>query len=160
MHEKESCESVLNIYIDADACPVKDEIYRVARRYSLDIIVVANSWMRVPETDKITLKLVEESFDAADDWIAEAVEEGDIVITGDIPLASRCLKKGAAVIGNGGRPFTVDNIGELMASRELRAELRQTGEVTGGPPPFGKKNRSRFLQKLDETVHAIRRRQR
>jgi uncharacterized protein YaiI (UPF0178 family) len=151
---------VLKIYVDADACPVKDEIYRVAERYDLDVTVVANSRMRVPYEKRIRLKVVGDGFDAADDWIAEHVEGDDIVITADIPLAARCLEKGAAVIGSGGRPFTEDNIGDAMASRELLSELRETGEITGGPPPFGKKDRSRFLQRLDEAVHAIRRRQR
>ena len=150
---------MLKIYVDADACPVKDEIYRVAERYDLDVTVVANSRMRVPYEKRIRLKVVGDGFDAADDWIAEHVEGDDIVITADIPLAARCLEKGAAVIGSGGRPFTEDNIGDAMASRELLSELRETGEITGGPPPFGKKDRSRFLQRLDEAVHAIRRKE-
>jgi uncharacterized protein YaiI (UPF0178 family) len=151
---------VLNIYVDADACPVKEEVYRVAERYELDVTVVANSRMRVPYEKRIRLKVVGDGFDAADDWIAENVEGDDIVITADIPLAARCLEKGAIVIGSGGRPFTEDNIGDAMASRELLSELRETGEITGGPPPFAKKDRSRFLQRLDEAVHAIRRRRR
>ena len=151
---------MLKIYVDADACPVKEEVYRVAKRYHLDVTVVANSWMRVPDERGIRLKVVGDGFDAADDWIADNVECDDIVISADIPLAARCLGKGAAVIGPGGRPFTEDNIGEVMATRELFSELRETGEVTGGPPPFAKKDRSRFLQRLDEAVHAIRRKQR
>ena len=151
---------MLKIYIDADACPVKEEVYRVAERYDLDVTVVANSWMRIPGAGKIRLEVVGDGLDAADDWIADIVEEGDIVISADIPLAARCLEKGAAVIGPAGRPFTEDNIGEVMATRGLLSELRETGEVTGGPPPFGKKDRSRFLQRLDEAVHAIRRKQR
>lgn len=151
---------MLNIYVDADACPVKEEVYRVAERYDLDVNVVANSRMRVPYENRIRLKVVGDGFDAADDWIAENVERDDIVITADIPLAARCLEKGATVIGSGGRPFTEDNIGDAMASRELLSELRETGEITGGPPPFAKKDRSRFLQRLDEAVHAIRRRRR
>jgi hypothetical protein len=151
---------MLNIYVDADACPVKKEIYRVAERYDLDVTLVANSWMRVPGSGKICLKVVGDGFDAADDWIADSVEGGDIVITGDIPLAARCLEKGAAVIGPGGRPFTEDNIGEVVATRDLMAELRETGEISGGPAPFAKNDRSRFLQRLDEAVHAIRRKKR
>lgn len=151
---------MLKIYVDADACPVKEEVYRVAKRYSLDVTVVANSWMRIPGGSGIRLKVVGEDFDAADDWIVGNVEGDDIVISADIPLAARCLEKGAAVIGPGGRPFTEENIGEVMATRDLLSELRETGEVTGGPPPFGKKDRSRFLQRLDEAVHAIRRKQR
>jgi uncharacterized protein YaiI (UPF0178 family) len=150
---------MLIIYIDADACPVKEEVYRVARRYSLSVTLVANSWMRVPDSRDIQLHVVGESFDAADNWIAEKVEFGDIVITADIPLAARCLEKGATVIGTSGKPFTEDNIGEVMATRELLAELRETGEVAGGPPPIVKKDRSRFLQQLDAAVHAIRRKQ-
>ena len=151
---------MLNIFVDADACPVKDEIYRVAERYDLDVVVVANSRMRVPYEKRIRLKVVGEGFDAADDWIADNVEGDDIVITADIPLAARCLEKGATVIGSGGKPFTEDNIGDAMAGRELLSELRETGEISGGPPPFAKKDRSRFLQRLDESVHAIRRKQR
>jgi hypothetical protein len=151
---------VLKIYVDADACPVKGEVYRVAERYGLAVTVVANSWMRVPGGRGILLKVVGEDFDAADDWIVDSVKDGDIVITADIPLAARCLEKGAVVIGPGGRPFTEENIGEVVATRDLLSELRETGEVTGGPPPFGKKDRSRFLQRLDEAVHAIRRKQR
>jgi uncharacterized protein YaiI (UPF0178 family) len=151
---------VLKIYVDADACPVKEEVYRVAERYDLDVVVVANSRMRVPCGKRIRLKLVGEGFDAADDWIADNVEDDDIVITADIPLAARCLEKGATVIGSGGKPFTEDNIGDAMAGRDLLSELRETGEISGGPPPFAKKDRSRFLQRLDESVHAIRRRQR
>ena len=151
---------MLKIYIDADACPVKEEVYRVAERYDLDVTVVANSRMRIPGVGKIRLEVVGDGLDAADDWIADIVEGGDIVISADIPLAARCLEKGAAVIGPAGRPFTEDNIGEVMATRGLLSELRETGEVTGGPPPFGKKDRSRFLQRLDEAVHAIRRKQR
>jgi hypothetical protein len=116
--------------------------------------------MRVPDERRVRLQVVEEDFDAADDWIADNVECDDIVISADIPLAARCLEKGATVIGPGGRPFTEDNIGEVMATRELLSELRETGEVTGGPAPFANKDRSRFLQRLDEAVHAIRRKQR
>lgn len=151
---------MLNIFVDADACPVKEEVYRVAERYDLDVTVVANSPMRVPYEKRIRLKVVGDGFDAADDWIAENVECDDIVITADIPLAARCLEKGATVIGSGGRPFTEDNIGDAMATREILAELRETGEITGGPAPFAKKDRSRFLQRLDESVHSIRRKQR
>ena len=148
---------MLKIYIDADACPVKEEVYRVALRYELDVLVVANSGMGVPGGGRVRLIVVGKDLDAADDWIAGNVEDGDIVITADIPLAARCIEKGAAVIGPGGKPFTEENIGEAVATRGLLSELRETGEITGGPPPFGKKDRSRFLQRLDETIHAIRR---
>jgi uncharacterized protein YaiI (UPF0178 family) len=148
---------MLNIYIDADACPVKPEIYRVALRYGLNVTLVANSWMRVPNEDWISLKLVEEGFDAADDWIVEKVQSNDIVVTADIPLASRCLKKGASVIGNTGKPFTKDNIGQVLATRDLLSELRSAGEITSGPKPLVKSDRSRFLQQLDEVIQSIRR---
>jgi uncharacterized protein YaiI (UPF0178 family) len=148
---------LLNIFVDADACPVKKEVYRVASRYCLDVTLVANSWMRVPDERWIALEVVEDGFDAADDWIVEHVQTHDIVITADIPLASRCLKKGARVIGPTGKPFTDNNIGQAVATRDLLSELRGAGEITGGPPPIAKNDRSRFLQKLDETIQSIRR---
>ena len=148
---------MLHIFIDADACPVKPEVYRVASRYRLDVTLVANSRMRVPNERWITLKVVENGFDAADDWIVEHVQPHDIVITADIPLASRCLKKDAHVIGTTGKPFTENNIGQAIATRDLLSELRSAGEITGGPPPLKKRDRSRFLQQLDEVVQSIRR---
>jgi uncharacterized protein len=149
--------SLLHIFVDADACPVKPEVYRVASRYRLDVTLVANSWMRVPNERWLALKVVEDGFDAADDWIVEHVQPHDIVITGDIPLASRCLKRGAHVIGPTGKPFTENNIGETVATRDLLSELRGAGEITGGPPPLKKLDRSRFLQRLDEVIQSIRR---
>lgn len=148
---------MLHIYVDADACPVKNEIFRVASRYGLDVTLVANSWMRVPHDSRITLKVVGEGFDSADDWIVDNVSHDDIVITGDVPLASRCIKEGASVIGTTGKPFTEDNIGEAVATRNLLAELRGTGEFTAGPSPFNKRDRSKFLHQLDETIQNIRR---
>lgn len=148
---------MLHIFIDGDACPVKEEVYRVARRCRLDVTVVANSWMRVPDEPGIALQVVTDGFDAADDWIVEHVQPDDIVITADIPLASRCLKAGARVMGPTGRPFTEDNIGDAVATRELLSELRDAGQITGGPPPLEKRDRSRFLQQLDHVVQAIRR---
>ena len=148
---------MLHIYVDADACPVKQEVYRVARRYQLNVTLVANTWMRTPDDPRITLEVVEDAFDAADDWIVDHVETGDIVITADIPLASRCMQKGARAIGSTGRPFTDDNIGEAVATRDLLAVLRGGGEITGGPPPLTKRDRSRFLQTLDEVIQSIRR---
>ena len=145
----------MKIYIDADACPVKNETYKVADRYSIPVCVVANSWMRVPENRRVTLQVVEGDFDAADDWITEHTSPGDIVITADILLASRCIKSGARVLGTRGREFTEAGIGEAVAMRALKDELRQMGEITGGPPPMGKKNRSRFLATLDQVVNAI-----
>jgi len=148
---------VLHVYIDADACPVKQEVYRVAGRYRLEVTVVANSWMRVPSEPGITLELVGDGSDAADDWIVENVQPNDIVITADIPLADRCLKKGASVIGSTGMPFTEVNIGQAVAMRDLMSELRGAGEITGGPPPFTKRDRSQFLQQLDQVIQSIRR---
>jgi uncharacterized protein len=148
---------LLGIFIDADACPVKKEVYRVARRYDLEVTLVANKWMRGPDDRRVALVVVKEGPDAADDWIVEHVSRGDIVITADIPLASRCLTKDASVIGNHGRPFTEDNIGDALAHRDLLSELRSAGEITGGPPPLQKRDRSRFLQTLDEVIQSIRR---
>ena len=141
------------IFVDGDACPVKEETYRVARRYGAHVKVVADSWMRVPEDSGIEFIVVKGDFDAADDWIVERVSEGDIVVTGDIPLADRCLKLGARVLGLRGREFTEDSIGEAMAGRELSSELRDLGIQTGGPGPFDKRDRSQFLQKLDAMLH-------
>lgn len=148
---------MLHIYVDADACPVKQEVYRVAKRCGLDVTLVANSWMRVPEERWLKLEVVGESFDAADDWIVEHVEADDIVVTADIPLASRCIKEGARVIGTTGKPFTENNIGSALATRDLLSELRGAGEITGGPAPIDKRDRSRFLQELDQMIQSIRR---
>jgi uncharacterized protein len=148
---------LLHIFVDADACPVKKEVYRVASRYRLDVTLVANSWMRTPDDHQVKLEVVEGGFDAADDWIADNVLPHDIVITADIPLADRCLKKGASVIGPTGKPFTENNIGQSLATRELLSELRGAGEITGGPPPLQQRDRSRFLQQLDEVIQSIRR---
>jgi len=149
--------SLLHIFVDADACPVKQEVYRVASRFRLDVTLVANSWMRVPNERWIALEVVEDGFDTADDWIVEQVQPHDIVVTADIPLASRCLKKHACVIGPSGKPFTEDNIGQSVATRGLLSELRDAGEITGGPPPLKKRDRSRFLQQLDEMIQSIHR---
>jgi hypothetical protein len=148
---------VLNIYVDADACPVKEEVYRVARRYGLRVTLVANSPQRVPPDEKFTLVVVPEGIDVADDWIAEHAEDGDIVITGDIPLAARSLAKGARVIGTTGNPFTDDNVGEALATREILSHLRGAGEIISGPPPFTNRDRSRFLQALDAAIQAVQR---
>ena len=150
---------MLNIFVDADACPVKQEVYRVAIRYRLNVTLVANSWMRVPNEQWITLEVVADGLDAADDWIVEHVQPHDIVVTADILLASRCLKEGARVIGPTGKPFTENNIGDAVATRNLLSELRSAGEITGGPPPLKKSDRSRFLHQLDEVIQVIRREQ-
>jgi uncharacterized protein YaiI (UPF0178 family) len=148
---------LLHIFVDADACPVKQEVYKVARRYRLNVTLVANSWMRIPNESWLTLEVVEGGLDVADDWIVEHVKAHDIVITADIPLASRCLKEGARVIGSTGKPFTEENIGQAVTTRDLLTELRSAGEVTGGPPPLTKRDRSMFLQQLDEAIQSIRR---
>jgi len=148
---------MLHIFVDADACPVKNEVYRVARRCGLAVTLVANSEMRIPGDDWVTLELVGGGFDAADDWIVDHVQPFDIVVTADVLLASRCIKKQARVIGPAGRPFSEANIGSAVATRDLLADLRGAGEITGGPPPLSRRDRSRFLQKLDEVIQAIRR---
>ncbi len=148
---------MIHIYVDADACPVKAEVFRVADRYGLEVTLVANSFMRTPPNPRITLKVVGKGLDVTDDWIAERAGLQDIVITADILLASRCLEAGARVIGLSGKPFTEDNIGDAVATRELLEELRSGGEVTGGPAPLGKRDRSRFLHQLDEVVQSLRR---
>jgi uncharacterized protein YaiI (UPF0178 family) len=144
------------ILVDADACPVKQEVYRVAKRYGLRVTLVANSPMHVPAEDWIELVVVSDRFDAADNWIVECATKNDIVISGDIPLASRCLKKGARVLGPKGRIFTDDSIGDVLATRDLMSHLRDVGVVTGGPAPFEKRDRSRFLHSLDTIIQAIR----
>jgi len=147
----------LEIYVDADACPVKDEVYRVAGRYALKVYVVANSYMAVPTGPLVERVVVDGGFDAADDWIAARAGPDAIVITADVPLASRCVKAGAAVIAPTGRAFTADSIGMALATRNLLQDLRAGGEVTGGPRPFSKRDRSAFLSALDETVVRLRR---
>jgi uncharacterized protein YaiI (UPF0178 family) len=145
---------MLTIYVDADACPVKEEVYKVARRYGLRVAVVANAPLRVPVGPLVEL-VVRAGFGAADDWIAEQAGEGDVVITADIPLAARCLAKGAHVLGPKGKPFTENDIGSALALRDLLEELRQGGAVTGGPAAMTPKDRSRFLSKLDELANAV-----
>jgi uncharacterized protein YaiI (UPF0178 family) len=148
---------LLHIFIDADACPVKQEVYRVAKRYDLSVTLVAGSWMRVPEEDNLELRVVGEGMNAADDWIVEHLGVDDIVITADIPLAARCLEKTAHALGPTGKPFTRENIGSALATRELLSALRDFGDLTGGPPPFDKRDRSRFLHQFDQMINAIRR---
>ena len=148
---------MLHIFVDADACPVTDEVYRVAARYGLSVTLVAGSWMRTPDDPNVDLEVVGGGIDVADDWIVEHAGAGDIVVTADIPLAARCLALGATVLGYAGPPFTADNIGNALATRGLLSELRDLGERTSGPPPFTRRDRSLFLQRLDESIHAIRR---
>jgi hypothetical protein len=145
------------LYVDADACPVKDEVYRVAGRYGLPVFVVCNSWIRTPADPRITLVVVDEGPDVADDWIAARAEAGDIVVTADIPLAQRALSAGAQAVHPAGRPFTSDNIGGALASRAIGEHLRSMGEITGGPRAFTPADRSRFLQALDAAVVKARR---
>lgn len=144
------------IYIDADACPVKDEVYRVAQRYAIRVIVVANSVMRVPRSELVQL-VVKLAYGEVDDWIAEQVMVGDIVVTSDIPLAGRCLERNARVLNPKGHLLTDSDIGEALAMRDLMGELRLTGEASGGPSPMTPKDRSRFLSTLDELINAVRR---
>lgn len=148
---------MLEIYVDADACPVKDEIYRVAQRYGLKVYVVSNGGIRTPPDPLIERVIVPDGLDVADNWIAERVGAGDIAITADVPLASRCVKAGARVIAHDGRPFTTASIGNDLATRNLMTSLRETGQMTGGGRPFTKADRSRFLDALDTAIQAVRR---
>ena len=148
---------MLHIFVDADACPVKNEVYRVAGREGLEVTLVANSPMRIPESPTIAIEVVGGGFDEADDWIVDHLAPGDIVVTADVLLADRCLKEGARVLGATGKPFTEDNIGSIVATRNLMADLRGAGEITGGPRPLGKRDRSRFLQNLHEMIQSVRR---
>jgi uncharacterized protein YaiI (UPF0178 family) len=143
---------MIRILVDADACPVKDEIYRVAFRRSVPVSVVSNARIRIPDHPLVERVVVSEAFDAADDWIAEAADPKSIVVTADILLADRCLKAGATVLGPGGKPFTNASIGSAIATRSIMADLRVGGDIVGGPAPFAKADRSRFLQALDEAL--------
>jgi len=148
----------MQILIDADACPVKDETYRVAPRYGVPVVVVSNSPIRVPRNPLITRQVVSAAFDAADDWIAEHTSAEAVVITADILLADRCLKQGATVIAPNGTPFTTASIGSAIARRAILSDLRAGGDTVGGPAPFTKTDRSRFLSALDEALVRLRRR--
>jgi len=147
----------MELYVDADACPVKEEILRVATRHQLITHVVSNSWMRLPESPLIRRVVVTEGPDIADDWIAERIQPGDIAITADIPLASRCLKAGAKAIGPTGKPFDNGSIGMALAMRDLQSHLRETGESRGFNPAFTPRDRSRFLEALENAIQATRR---
>lgn len=145
------------LYIDADACPVKDEVYKVAARYGLKTFVVSNAFIQIPKSPLIERMIVDAGPDVADDWIAERATAGDVVITNDIPLAGRVLENAAAAIAPNGRPFTRDSIGSALAQRAIMEHIRSTGEITGGPKPFAAADRSKFLQALDEAIQKIRR---
>ena len=147
----------IRIFVDADACPVKNEVYRVAERYGLKVYVVANSFMNVPRSDMIERVIVSEGPDVADDWIVERAGATDIVVTADIPLAGRCVKKGATVIGPTGKPFDDDSIGMALATRDLLTGLRSAGATTRGPPPLTRQDISRFLSALDLAVTRLQR---
>jgi uncharacterized protein YaiI (UPF0178 family) len=148
----------IQIYIDADACPVKDEVYKVAERYGLETWVVSNAFMMIPRSPLIARMIVDAGPDVADDWIAEHMAPGDVAITNDIPLAERVLKAGGHAIAPNGRPFTENSIGAAIAQRALMEQLRATGDIHGGPKPFDRNDRSRFLQTLDEVIQKERRR--
>ena len=145
---------MIRIYVDADGCPVKQEICRVAKRYGIEAVFVANTWMRIGEGAGAKMVVVDGDFNAADDWIAGQAVANDIVITADIPLAARCLAKGAVVLDPRGGAFSENTIGQALATRELMSHLRDQGQVGGGPAPFEKRHRSRFLQRLDETIQS------
>jgi uncharacterized protein YaiI (UPF0178 family) len=149
---------ITEIFVDADACPVKDEVLRVAARHGLQVHMVSGQGMRLPQSPLVHPVVVAEGPDAADDWIAEHIGQGDIAVTSDIPLAARCLEKGAAVLGAGGRPFTADNIGMALSMRDLKSHLRETGAIRDGGPAFTRQDRSRFLQALEAAVQAAKRR--
>lgn len=145
------------IYLDGDACPVKDETYRVAGRLKVKTLVVSNDWFRIPESLLIERVLVEPGLDRADDWIAENAGPGDVVVTSDIPLAHRCVTKGARVLAPTGQPFTEASIGDVLATRNLMTELRDTGQIRGTGRPFTKQDRSRYLSALDTALQQIKR---
>jgi uncharacterized protein len=146
------------IYVDADACPVKDEIYRVAIRLGVPVSVVAGQFIRVPQDPLIERVAAGSGMDAADDWIAERARAGDVVITSDIPLASRCVKAGAEVIAPNGKPFSEESIGMTLAMRNLMTDLRSSGEITGGPKSYSPRDRSAFISALDQAIRRIQRR--
>ena len=147
----------MQIFVDADACPVKAEVLRVAERHGLSVQMVSNSWMRLDASPLISRVVVADGPDAADDWIAERITAEDIAVTADIPLAARCLKAGARVIGPTGKPFNEASIGMALAMRDLQSHLRETGESRGFNPEFTPKDRSRFLEAMEQAVQAVKR---
>jgi len=152
---------VLDIYVDADSCPVKDEIYKLARRHELKVFVVSHGALHVPAKmtgqGRVEAVRVKPGFGAADDWIAERVQRDDVVVTADIPLAARCLGAGARVVSPSGHPFKEESIGDALAMRTLMDELRQSGVQGGGPPPFAPADKSRFVSRLSEIIHELKR---
>jgi len=148
---------MVDIYVDADACPVREETVRVAGRHGLKTYLVSDGGIRPGQNPLVELVIVSHGADAADDWIAEQIQKADICITNDIPLAARCLERGALVLKPNGEPFTENSIGMALASRELMQGLRESGEITGGPKPFSKSDRSKFLNRLETTVQAAKR---
>jgi uncharacterized protein YaiI (UPF0178 family) len=148
---------LLEIYVDADACPFKQEVCKVAKRNRLNVTFVSNTLMRIPDQEGAKLVVVEGQFDAADNWIVEHISKDDIVVTTDIPLAYRCVKRGAQVLGPTGRILSDANIGQVLATRDLLTELREAGTIKGGPPPLQKRDRSRFLQSLEQIIQNIKR---
>jgi len=149
--------AVLDIYVDADACPVKDEVLRVGGRHGLDVYIVSNGGLRPSADPRVHTVIVGNDPDAADDWIADKIGAGDIAVTNDIPLAARCIDKGARVLAPTGKPLTEESIGMAVAMRDLMTQLRDSGEITGGPGGFTKRDRSRFLQALETEIQAVRR---
>jgi len=150
--------SATRIFVDADACPVKEEIFRVATRFGLRVLLVSNSPLRLPRNPLFQSVVVAKGqFDGADDWIVEQVTDRDIAVTADIPLAARCLEKGARALDAKGRVYSAESIGDALASRELMAHLRAMGEMGGGPAPFSARDRSTFLQRLDDLIQALKR---
>ncbi|MBF0097661.1 MAG: YaiI/YqxD family protein [Magnetococcales bacterium] len=147
----------MKIYVDADACPVKGEVMRVAERHGRAVHMVSNQRMRLPTHPLLNIQVVAGGLDKADDWIVERIAAGDIAVTADIPLAARCLSKGARVLGPTGKPFDDEGIGMALAMRELNAHLRDAGEIRGGGPSFSNKDRSRFLQALEAAIQALKR---
>jgi uncharacterized protein YaiI (UPF0178 family) len=154
---QQDTDRTIIVLVDADACPVKDEVYRVAGRHGVMTYVVANSWMQIPRDPRIERVVVPAGPDVADDWIAQRARRGAVVVTTDVPLAARCVKAGADVISPNGRPFTEQSIGMVLATRNLMDELRSSGEVTGGPRPFAQKDRSAFLSALDLAIVRLER---
>jgi len=148
---------MIRVLVDADACPVKEEIYKVALRHEVPVTIVSNSPIRVPAHELIDRVVVSDGFDAADDWIAERATAATVCITADILLADRCIKAGASVIAPNGKPFTANSIGSAIATRAIMADLRAGGDAIGGPPPFSKADRSRFLSALDENLVRLKR---